>query len=685
MLGEGSGRFQTKVYMSKQSLKVRLWTNTSILLSALLIVGAVGIYALWNNVQAFGTYGRYVSLVEQASAIESNILNARLQNMAFYRTNDDATAAKVESFNKVVAESLATVEKMAEAKAHQGKLDQIHAALQTYTNASARLRFVTAEYVKSEALLFKQGAPVWTAVSLFVEKVRGSQDPEYIEACANLRMLMAEARIGVLRFMSSNSVETRDAALAELKKVDEMVQKGEQYAGKHGHESALQSFKTEYASYKGYFGDMVKHAFEKWEIINGTTIPVGAKILELGVQLRMSALEDEAALNKSTVERNNVLMRSIISVLVIAVIIATIFAALLANSIVRNIQTVIEGLATSSQSVGSASGEIASSSQALAEASSEQAATVEETSASMEEISSMVKTNTTAVEQVSERAVEANKASREGLSKMHELEGKLTLIREAGSALREAMSRISQSSKEVAVVASTIDEIAFQTNLLSLNAAVEAARAGEAGAGFAVVAGEVGQLAQRSASNATQTTQLIGQAAESSKAGVVASDEVIKSLGEATLLFEEVTKVFNTIATQVEDVSRHSEEVKQASTQQAAGIDQINTAVSQLDQVIQQNAATSEESAGAAAQLSTQADQLRRYVEQLKEEVYGTRGLTSSFEAAAAPEAGQPRMFPEAPKGPAKPALLRPNIPSRAARSAFTPAPAIKKGAPKSN
>ena len=175
-----------------------------------------------------------------------------------------------------------------------------------------------------------------------------------------------------------------------------------------------------------------------------------------------------------------------------------------------------------------------------------------------------------------------------------------------------AIGEIQKSATATAKIIKVIDEIAFQTNLLALNAAVEAARAGEAGKGFAVVADEVRNLALRSAEAARNTTALIEESVNNARSGVAISADVAKSLGEITAAATKVNALIAEIAT--------------AEKEQAHGISQVNTAVTQMDTVTQSNASGAEESAAASEELSSQAEQLRTVVDELSALVGGGMG-----------------------------------------------------------
>jgi len=149
-----------------------------------------------------------------------------------------------------------------------------------------------------------------------------------------------------------------------------------------------------------------------------------------------------------------------------------------------------------------------------------------------------------------------------------------------------------------------IDEIAFQTNILSLNAAVEAARAGEAGMGFAVVADEVRNLAQRCSQAAKDTSGLIEESIQHAKTGKVRLDEVAGAMRQVT--------------DSAVQVQRLSNEVNAGSEEQARAIEQISEAILQIQQVTQQTAASAEEGASAGAQMSAEAEHLQTAVNRMR-------------------------------------------------------------------
>ena len=293
-----------------------------------------------------------------------------------------------------------------------------------------------------------------------------------------------------------------------------------------------------------------------------------------------------------------------------AAVLVTIISLLIARSISKPVNRMIAGLNDGAQQVNDAAGQVSTASQQLAEGASEQASSLEETSAALEQMAAMTRRNAENAQQANEFASQARTAADEGDKTM--------------AKLNAAMTGINQSSEQIGKIIKVIEEIAFQTNLLALNAAVEAARAGEHGKGFAVVADEVRNLAMRAAEAARETTGLIEDATSRSRDGVSVSEQVAQALSAIVGDVGKVTELMNGIA--------------RASEEQAQGVDQVNSAVSQMDKVTQQNAAGAEESASAAEELSAQAQTVKGFVDELADLVGGARNRTSTTGSAARPD-----------------------------------------------
>lgn len=242
---------------------------------------------------------------------------------------------------------------------------------------------------------------------------------------------------------------------------------------------------------------------------------------------------------------------------------------------------------TAAVQVSAGAEQVSSGAQALAQGATEQASAVEELSATSSEINSGMQDNSNAAQTAKEKANEAG--------------AQVTLSNEKMQELRSAMSTILDGHQEIGQIISTIENIAFQTNILALNAAVEAARAGSAGKGFAVVADEVRNLASKSDQAAKQTKELIERSAANVETGSRLSEEVSTAL-------EQTAELTNSAVTFIDQVVDNI-------VMEANSISQVSEGIDQISSVVQTNSATAEESAAASEELSSQAQIMKDLVD----------------------------------------------------------------------
>lgn len=258
------------------------------------------------------------------------------------------------------------------------------------------------------------------------------------------------------------------------------------------------------------------------------------------------------------------------------------------NNLKFQMTDTLSQIQSSSDQVMVGSEHLASSAQDLAEGATNQAGAIEELNATIESITNMSSESVSGAVLAAKNAsasAEAAKGSREEMNQ-----------------LIDAMARITETSKEIENIIAAIEDIASQTNLLSLNASIEAARAGEAGRGFAVVADQIGNLATDSAQSAVTTRELISKCLGEVEAG---NGIVEKTMSSITAVLENMEN-FSVMAANAADSSKAQLEMLQ----------QVESGIEQITEVVQNNSAAAQETSALSEELSAQATNLEEMVKQ---------------------------------------------------------------------
>ncbi|MEI0528579.1 methyl-accepting chemotaxis protein [Brachyspira intermedia] len=252
------------------------------------------------------------------------------------------------------------------------------------------------------------------------------------------------------------------------------------------------------------------------------------------------------------------------------------------NDMKSKFSQMIKEILMSSEEIANAANELYQGSEDLAKRTEYQASSLEETASSMEEMASTIKSS-------AQNSVDGNNV----------MISSRNAVAEGGSVIADTAKMIEEvyeSSAKIKNITKVIEDIAFQTNILALNASVEAARAGDQGRGFAVVASEVRNLAQNSQTSAKDITVLI--------------EDIYEKINKSAEMARHSQEIFSDIESKIEETSKIMRDISHTAVEQEAGVDQVNSAVSKMDSITQQNASLVEQSTAASKSLLDQAKHL---------------------------------------------------------------------------
>lgn len=259
-------------------------------------------------------------------------------------------------------------------------------------------------------------------------------------------------------------------------------------------------------------------------------------------------------------------------------------------TMVSDFSETMRNIDNAADQVSEGSNDLAMSSQELAQGATDQAASIQELTATVTEVTNQVLENTKTTDRAHDNAKLIGEQAKISQNKMKEL--------------TDAMNTIKETSSEISNIIVDIEEIASQTNLLSLNAAIEAARAGEAGKGFAVVADQIRKLAEDSANSAVTTKELI--------------DKSIQEVQRGNEITEQTAESLNEVISELDNIVMAVADIRQASDRQAVSVKEIEKGFEAIGAVVENNSAAAEETSATSQELSAQATALKGMVERFQ-------------------------------------------------------------------
>jgi methyl-accepting chemotaxis protein len=595
------------------SLAKKLTAGFSIVLILLVTIGLIAYSAINQASTDFGSYRRLARNTNLSGRIQANLLETRLAATKFIRTGSEADEKSFdEGFSNTMKfsdEALAVIKNPERARLI-GKADEELEAYKGSFGKIVKFRDARNDLVNA---LGVSGPAMEKGLTKILTSARHDQDmiAAYNASLATRDLLLA--RIYAMKFLDDNSQGAFERVEQELSACLEGLNTLQQELKNPERRRLLAQVMDEHKKYSAAFGKVVNVIAERNIEISGTLDVLGKQVNSDVEDVKLSYMKDQDVLGPKVQAANDLAIRTIMIIALIAVILGILVAVFIIRGILRQLgcdpavveavtkqiadgdltlkmdltinneasvyasmknmveklKEIVANVQSASDNVASGSQELSASSEEMSQGATEQAAAAEEASSSMEQMAANIRQNADNAIQTEKIAIKSAQDAQGG-----------------GQAVSETVSAMKQIAEKINI----IEEIARQTNLLALNAAIEAARAGEHGKGFAVVAAEVRKLAERSQGAAGEIGEL------SSK-----SVEIAVKAGE----------MLNRMVPDIQRTAELVQEISAASKEQDTGAEQVNQAIQQLDQVIQQNASASEEMASTSEELSSQAEQLQ--------------------------------------------------------------------------
>jgi len=292
--------------------------------------------------------------------------------------------------------------------------------------------------------------------------------------------------------------------------------------------------------------------------------------------------------------------------------------AAMINAVTKNLRALAMGNRESAEQVAASSSQILAAAEQQAAAVAEQAAQVSQTAASAKELAASAKQITQLAEQIAESAGSSVELAKDSSEAVADVGSGMERIRASVEETARRIEGLGERSQAITEIVTLIEDIADQTNLLSLNASIEAARAGEAGKGFAVVAGAIGELAERTAKSTKEISELIVAIQKETSSCVMSMEQSTAETQRGAALSGEASEKLRKMVAASQEVAESAREIALSSQQQTSASEEISQAMASVDDIMKQSAGAAQQTAASAKQLAELAANLRAGVSRLK-------------------------------------------------------------------
>ncbi len=627
-----------------QSMKIssRIWLGFGSVLGICALLGATAVTSMSIvRSDAAKLESEYVPEVAVANEIERGALQTMyaIRGYTFAYDPEFLSAGKQDLAD--LSTQIAQAESLAQKSVHLVKLKehvvQAQTAVVEYAELLQKSQKEIDDIVESQGELDTHAAAFVTQTDLYLKGQHQKMENEIRENAGRaklserfkkiafmnkVRQYGNSARIAIQKSQALRDFKIAESALPNFDNIEKIIADAIPITHTPEFMKQLEAIRNSVRGYKKETLDILT----AWKNLNEISVKrgkAGEKVTEAAQATATAGIKETVSISDSTVKTLNAVALILIIGLAGALVLGGIVAFSVSQTISNALSRISTTLGLSSRQVRDAAAQMSSASQQLASSSAEQASSIEETTASVEQMNGMIANN---VENASRAAVLSEKVStitEHGNKTMKKMELSMNEILASNTQIEQLVKVIAAIDDKTKVM----DEIVFQTKLLSFNASVEAERAGEHGRGFAVVAQEVGNLAQMSGKAANEIAQILLQSVAAAEK--ITGDNKRKVEGGSRLV-SETAAALQEILESANAVNSGATQVLGASKEQASGIKQIGSAMNTLEKATQQNSALAEEVASTSEEMASQCHGLDTIVAELTKLVHGNDKLAAA-------------------------------------------------------
>ncbi len=638
--------------INKYGVKAKLVGAFAIVLTLLLIISGTSYYSIETASKGFNHFRAMTGNTNIASSIQSNLLMMRLYVLSYKATPSDKTVEKFDQFVVKTRDDIKKGKNILAGTKYVEVIEKVEHLINRYEEDFKTL----VQEVKSQEAIFAdtiniKGAEIEKELSALIYEFSKINKPKLsYEVTLSLRNLLL-ARLNVMKFTDTHEVKIRDKVLAELKSFKERAVLLESTLVSSGYKERVIKTIKSLELYRDAFEQLVVSVNKGDELFYGSLSKIGPEVAVNLENFKSEITEVQNKIGPEVEALNTKAKLIIIAISVASFVIAGALSIIFSNYLAGAIRTIAAKLTESTNNVARSSEQIATSSSQLSAASAEAASALQETASSVDEISSMVKKNSETAQESAKLSTQSNNAAFKGKELVNSM---INSIQEISKSTDDIASEMKKSNEDITKIidvindigekTKVINDIVFQTKLLSFNASVEAARAGEHGKGFAVVAEEVGSLASMSGQAALEITEMLDKSVNQVTSIVENTKNKVEHLikdsrdkvetGNSNA--HECGKALDEILVNVETVDQMLKEVANASKEQSAGIQQVTAAMQQLDEATHENASVAQDSSSMSDKLKMQSTTLELALEELIQITDGQK--QGSIKTMLAPE-----------------------------------------------